>query len=87
MTTWLQMIRTQIQFEPHQYQGLKQLAMRRSMSVSQVVRDAVDNVLSEPPDSEERWRRMFEVVGICESDDLQHDVSERHDHYLDEAYG
>lgn len=80
------MIRTQVQFHPLQYDALKRLAIRQSMSIAQVVRDAVDRALNDSEDTEEKWDRMFEAVGSCESEEAERDISERHDHYLDEAY-
>ena len=80
------MIRTQVQLEAVQYKALKELAARRSISVSQLVRDGVSHALSQEFDDEAEWDRLFEAVGSCQSEGGESDVSERHDDYLAEPY-
>ncbi len=72
--------------EPAQYTALKELAGRRSVSISQLVRDGVDHVLSQQGDEKDKWERLFEAVGRCQSEDGETDVSERHDKYLATTY-
>lgn len=80
------MVRTQIQLTERQSEALKKLATRRRVSVAEVIRGAVDEVISKNPavDDDDMWQRALSVVGAFRSD--RSDVSERHDDYLAEAY-
>ena len=80
------MIRTQVKLQAAQYKALKELAARRSVSVSQLVRDGVSHALAQEYDDESDWDRLFEAVGSCRSEGGESDVSERHDDYLAEPY-
>lgn len=62
-TTCMHMIRTQVQMEPAQYKALKELAGRQSVSISQLVRDGVDHVLSQQGNEKDKWEQLFEAVG------------------------
>ena len=58
------MIRTQVQLDESQYRKLKELAAKRSQSVSQLVREGVDRVLTEA-EHQGLWERLLAVVGTC----------------------
>ena len=79
------MIRTQIQLTPEQADGLKQLAQKRGCSMAEVIRGAVQVLLSAQTseDSAENRRRALEVAGMFRSG--LGDLSQRHDDYLVES--
>jgi hypothetical protein len=77
------MIRTQIQLTEKQYRALKEEAHRRKLSLSEAVRGAVDLWLGQQRRGE-TVRRSLASIGRFHSG--VSDVSERHDHYLAEAY-
>lgn len=79
------MVRTQVQLDEEQYAKLKSLAAARSESISQVVRDAVERLLSES-EGRENWRRLRLVVGKFRDQDDATDVASRHDDYLADIY-
>lgn len=80
------MIRTQIQFSDEQIRRLKVGAAREHISVSALVRRAVDMYERREPAiaAEEEHRRAIEVAGLFASG--LHDVAQRHDEYLADAY-
>jgi hypothetical protein len=80
------MIRTQVQLEEAQYRSLKELAARQRVSVAELIRRAVDNLLqSDVVPLEERRQRAIDAVGRFHSG--VNDLSVRHDEYLAEIYG
>jgi hypothetical protein len=77
------MVRMQIQFTEEEVTALRREAAQRSVSVSAVVRDAVDDRLSRShlmPSREELARRSFAAMGRFHSG--TGDVSARHDEYF-----
>ncbi len=79
------MIRTQVQFEEEQYRGIKELASQQQISISAVVRRAVDQLLlTRKPGRESLYREALKAAGRHEADN--HDISTNHDKYLDEEY-
>ena len=77
------MVRMQIQFTEAAAEALRREAAQRSVSVSAVVRDAVDDRLSRShlmPSREELARRSFAAMGRFHSG--TGDVSARHDEYF-----
>jgi len=80
------MIRTQIQLTENQVQALKKIAASRHVSVARLIRQAVDTMIKSSPmvDPEERYKRAMDIVGKFHSG--KHDVSEKHDDYLMDAY-
>jgi hypothetical protein len=82
------MVRTQIQLTEAQVAGLKQLAGQRQLSIAEIIRQAVDQVLQDAGAAQGNWeekkRRALSVVGKFQSG--LSDISEHHDAYLDEAY-
>ncbi len=79
------MIRTQIQLDEAQYKRLRALALERSKSVSQLVREGVIRVLREA-ERERRWERLWQAVGSCHDRDKATNVAEDHDAYLNRIY-
>jgi hypothetical protein len=79
------MIRTQIQLDEDQYERLKSLAKSRSQSISQLVRDGVEQLLT-AADRRQAWDRLLQSAGSCHDPDGKADVAVRHDEYLTEAY-
>lgn len=77
------MVRTQIQLTAEQVAMLKQLAMERGVSVSELVRQGVDAVLKQSREREKR-RRALLVMGRYASG--YDDISANHDRYLAEDY-
>ena len=80
------MVRTQIQITAEQSRRLKAAAARRNVSISQLIRQGIELVLAGEmePSPENRVARAKSVVGRFRSG--LHDVSRRHDEYLDSAY-
>jgi len=77
------MVRMQIQFTEAAAEALRREAAQRSVSVSAVVRDAVDERLSRghlAPSREELARRSLAAMGRFHSG--TGDVSARHDEYF-----
>ncbi len=80
------MVRTQIQLTEEQAKAIKKIATAQGVSVAELIRRAVDNMVksSTIADTEERKRRALEIVGRFRSG--KRDVSKEHDAYLVEAY-
>jgi Arc/MetJ-type ribon-helix-helix transcriptional regulator len=81
------MVRTQVQLSKEQVERLRVLAAERGVSMSELVRRAVDLLLKAEGHSswDERKRRALEAVGRYASGESN--VSVEHDRYLEEAYG
>ncbi len=77
------MIRMQIQFTDEQIRELKRLAADRGVSISSVVREAVEKELGVDT-REARWQRALGVAGKFRS--REGDISEEHDRYLAEDF-
>ncbi|MGH7572848.1 MAG: CopG family transcriptional regulator [Gemmatimonadota bacterium] len=81
------MIRTQIQLTPKQYERLKRLASERGVSLAQLVRDGVDELLARL-DRDDRWERFLAVVGkFGDPAEVEEDVGREHDRHLEEIFG
>lgn len=81
------MIRTQIQLTEHQARRLRAEAHDRGVSLAEVIRRCVDKGLAdEGPDRAARYARAAGVIGRFHDRRGTHDVSARHDRYLDEAF-
>jgi hypothetical protein len=78
------MVRTQIQLTEEQAAELKRIAAERGVSVAELVREGVDEVIkgSRGLSWEEKRRRALSVVGKYRGPS---DLSERHDEYFAEA--
>jgi Arc/MetJ-type ribon-helix-helix transcriptional regulator len=80
------MRRTQIQLTERQTEHLRRLSAERGVSMSTLVRQAVDLLLQSrgQADRETLWRRAMTAAGSFNSGLT--DVSEKHDEYLTDAY-
>ena len=79
------MVRTQIQLEEDQMQWLKQKALEKGVSISQLIREGLAVYrASEDRLPEDRKKRALAAVGRFES--TISDISEKHDTYLSEAF-
>jgi len=81
------MVRTQIQLTEAQANALKKLALSRHLSIAELIRQAVDNILksSTAIDMEERKKRAIDAAGRFSSG--KRDIAREHDTYLTEAFG
>jgi hypothetical protein len=78
------MIRTQISLTPAQHARLRRVARDRGVSMSAVIREAVDaQVVDEDAAWLERRRRAFALAGAFRSGHT--DTAERHDDVLAEG--
>ncbi len=85
------MVRTQILLEETQHARLKSLAARLSTTVSELVRNGVDQMLEAADRAKrgergKRWERLWEVVGTCHDREEATDVAVNHDSYLARIY-
>lgn len=80
------MVRTQIQLSEEQSARLRALAAKRSVSMSELVRQAVEAMLSSSRqcDADEARHRAIAAAGRFSSG--LGDLAERHDDYLAEAF-
>jgi len=80
------MVRTQIQLTGDQAKALKKIALSRHLSVAEIIRQAVDNLIrsSTVIDIQERRKRALDVVGKFRSG--KRDISREHDKYLTEVF-
>ena len=80
------MIRTQVQFSGEQMEALKRAAARQKVSIAELVRQAVDHMLSDQGfrSADERRHRALAASGRFASG--RKDVSVRHDAHLAEAF-
>lgn len=78
--------RTQVQLTEDQAERLLEVARARGESVAEVIREAIDRLLSVRPTMTraECLERAASVIGKYSGDGSP--VSEDHDRYLDEAY-
>ena len=76
------MVRTQIQLTESQAKSLRKLARRYELSVAELVRRGVDQVLASSPavDVDQKKRKAIAAAGRFRSG--RRDVSVHHDHYL-----
>lgn len=73
-------VRTQVQLRPDQHKMLKEQAFRRGISMSRIIREAIDGCSDRPARAEEGMDAALGIIGIVR--DAQSDVAVRHDHYL-----
>lgn len=80
------MVRTQIQLTEEQATALKKIALARHLSIAELIRQAVDNIIrsSSVIDFEERKKRAIAAAGRFHSGIS--DLSAAHDKYLAEAF-
>lgn len=79
------MIRTQVQFTEEQLEALRTRAAREDLSVSALVRRAVDALVSTEASARETRQRAIDATGRFGSG--RDDVARRHDDHLAEAFG
>ena len=79
------MVRTQVQLPEEELARLRQMAAEERVSVSELVRRGVRQVLRSRrrPSREELWKRALKVAGEFSSG--RGDISERHDDYFVEG--
>jgi hypothetical protein len=79
-------VRTQIQISEEQAKALKVLSNRRGVSVAELIRQALNPLLSGVGISpEEQRKRALAIVGRFHSG--QTEISTEHDRFLAEDYG
>jgi hypothetical protein len=80
------MVRTQVQLSDQQLVALRALAAREGVSIAELVRRGVEQLLRgrHGPDPDERKKRALEAIGKFRS--RRSDVSENHDRYLADAF-
>jgi len=82
------MIRTQIQFTDEQLRRLRREAKAQGISVAELVRRLINRGMEDTlPDRAALYERAVACIGAFRDCDNASDVSERHDSYLEEAYG
>jgi len=81
------MVRMQVQLSEQHVEMLRGRAAREHVSVSKLVRRAVDTWIGSQPETSpsERRRRAIEAASRFSSG--KQDVAERHDEYLADAFG
>lgn len=79
------MVRTQVQFTEEQIEALRALAAREAVSVSELVRRAVEAWVATEASSSETRQRAIDVAGQFRSG--RTDVARHHDEHLAEAFG
>ncbi|HSL16966.1 MAG TPA: ribbon-helix-helix protein, CopG family [Methylomirabilota bacterium] len=81
------MLRTQVQLTEAQVRRLRLLAERRGVSISQLVRDSVEQFLdAQSAEADTLYSRASEVVGAWDDRGGRDDLSWNHDEVLDEAF-
>ncbi|WP_338833669.1 hypothetical protein MHLNE_00120 [Moorella humiferrea] len=79
------MIRTQVQLTEEQYHALKKMAAVKKISMAELIRLGVDQVLAgSNPGQNERIQRAIKAAGRFRSG--VKDLSRNHDAYLTEAF-
>jgi hypothetical protein len=80
------MVQTQIQLTEEQMAALEELAKKRQLSLADLIRESVDNLLRSAAGSPtlEQKRRALAVAGRFKSG--LGDLAKRHDDYLAEAF-
>jgi hypothetical protein len=81
------MLRTQIQLTDEQHRLLRSAARREGVSVSEVVRRCVARFFEAEEDRQALYARASSLVGKLDDPQAATDLSDRHDDYLDRAYG
>ena len=80
------MIRTQVQLTEQQLFRLRALAAERGSSVSQLVRDGVENILAQTEQGLGGGRAQRAIAAAGRFHSGNGDVARRHDAYLVAAY-
>ena len=82
------MVRTQIQLTKKQSDLLKKIAMAQTISIAEIIRQAVDNYIKSNTaiNIEERIKKVLELSEKYNDSEGKRNVSKKHDDYLVEAY-
>lgn len=82
------MVRTQIQLTEKQSDLLKKMAMTQTLSIAEIIRQAVDNYIKSNIviNTEERIKKVLELSEKYNDSEGKRDVSKKHDDYLVKAY-
>jgi post-segregation antitoxin (ccd killing protein) len=78
------MVRMQIQFTEEQQAELRYQARKQGISISALVREAVDREFGRRESHAEAWARALDAVGCGRGDGTN--VGEQHDEFLAEAF-
>lgn len=78
------MQRSIVQLTPAQRRELRKTAAREGVSLSQLVREAVDRLLAQRR-AREKWALLRSALGSVRDPGATVGVAERHDEFLDEA--
>jgi len=82
------MIRTQVQFTDDQLRRLRREAKAQGISVAELIRRLIEQGMEDTlADRAALYERALGFVGAFRDRDNASDVSERHDSYLEEAFG
>jgi Arc/MetJ-type ribon-helix-helix transcriptional regulator len=79
------MVRTQIQLTEQQAESLKAAAARRGVSMAELIRQSIDDLLEKSGEPSVRELRLKAAAAAGRFNSGQGDVSVRHDNYLAEA--
>lgn len=80
------MIRTQIQLSEKQASLVKTISAEKGISVSEVIRRAIDSMDSFSLDNDAGQKRELALEAVGKFSSGTEDVSERHDEYLAQAF-
>ena len=72
------MVRTQVMLSEHQHQQLKLMSKENGVSLSELVRQAIDGMFANQ--KKDKRKSMLDLIGAFEGG--PDDVAENHDHYL-----
>lgn len=80
------MIRTQIQLPEDQFRLLKEIALRKKVSMAEVIRQSIEVYIHNAgePTLDDKYEQLLSVVGKYTSNIT--DLSTNHDDYLAEIY-
>jgi hypothetical protein len=81
---WVMMIRTQIQLTEQQYSSLKAMAQAQGISMAELIRKSLDNMINSSVKNNERITRAMNAAGRFRSG--LKDLSTNHDDYLREVF-
>ena len=77
------LIRIQVQLTHFQIKSLRDMSKKRSVSVSELIRNGVDLIVQRGESLEERKKKALSAIGRFSSG--REDVSEKHDDYIAES--
>jgi len=86
MTSWCNMIRTQVQLTERQIGALKRLAAQEKKSVADLVRQSVEIFLARQTEAGKALRIQRALAASGKFASKTTDVSTNHDRYLVDAY-